>query len=480
MSKKSLPNVIYIFADQWRRDAVGFMGREQVMTPHIDQFAEQSLCFEQAVTSTPICSPHRASLMTGKYALSSGVYTNCKLGLPIGLEESEITISDVLKQANYATAYIGKWHLDCPEQNFEQHPKSGARDWDAYTPPGAKRHQFDYWYSYGTYDEHLTPHYWQDSEEMMQINEWSVKHETDMALQYIDKVCGNNEPFAMFLSWNPPHSPFDLVPEQYKQQYENYSIEPLPNVIIQDPFLVHTGEEIPGGAIVWQQMIKDYYAAITGIDEQFARIINKLEQLKLVDNTIVVLTADHGELMGAHGFVAKHSWHEESIGVPFMIRYPEQLKPARLQCVLNTVDIMPTLLDIIGLDIPSTVQGKSMITNIIEEQQQENIDDEWAEVAYISAFPGRMAAIEQFQMAALNHLHYGWRGVRSRSFTYVVNKGYAPESTVQRLLYDLKADPLQRSPIHLQNAQQHPIAAKLERYLIDYLNMTNDEFNLQT
>ncbi|RJX39643.1 sulfatase [Paenibacillus pinisoli] len=477
--KKSLPNVVYIFADQWRRDAVGFMGKEPVLTPRIDQFAEQALCFEQSITCTPICSPHRASLMTGKYSLSTGVYTNCKLGLTIGLEQSEVTISDVLKQADYATAYIGKWHLDCPEQNFEPLPRSGARDWDAYTPPGAKRHQFDYWYSYGTYDEHLTPHYWQDSEEMIQINEWSVKHETDMALQYLESVHESNEPFALFLSWNPPHSPFDLVPDSYKKLYEGRSIEPLPNVRIRDPFLVHTGEEVPGGASVWKQMIADYYAAITGIDGQFGRVLDKLEQLHLTDNTIVVLTADHGELMGAHGFVAKHSWHEESIGVPFMLRYPQQIVPARTRCVLNTVDIMPTLLELIGLDVPSSVQGQSMIPHILDEQQQGKPEDEWAEVAYISAFPGQMAAIERFQQHGLNHLHYGWRGVRSRSYTYVVDRGYSTDSPVQRLLYDLRADPSQCSPLHLDNAKQHPVSEKLEQYLIAYLKMTNDEFDPQ-
>lgn len=475
--EQNRPNLVYIFADQWRREAVGFMGREPVKTPHIDKFAQQSLCFDQAVTSTPICSPHRASLMTGKYALSTGVYTNCKIGLTIGLDEQEVTISDVLKSTEYHTAYIGKWHLDCPEQNMEEHPRSGASDWDAYTPPGPKRHQFDYWYSYGTHDEHLTPHYWHNSDDMIQIEEWSVKHETDMALSYMEQIKEKKEPFALFLSWNPPHSPFDLVPAQYKEQYETLDIKPQPNVIIQDPFLVHTGENLPGGEKVWQQSVKDYYAAITGIDEQFARMIEKLEQLNMTENTIVVLTSDHGELLGAHGLLAKHSWHEESIGVPLMIRYPQKLSPMRSQSIMNTVDIMPTILNLMEVDIPQTVQGQSIMP-LVAAEQQGDIVEEWDNIAYISAFPGRIAAIEQFQAAGLNHLVYGWRGIRTRNYTYVVNKGYEPYAKTEKLLYDLKSDPCQRSPIVLAHAKQHPIAERLEKILLKYLDMTKDEFDI--
>jgi len=476
MMKK--PNLVYIFADQWRRTAVGFSGEEAVITPNIDQFAAQASVFEQAVSCTPICSPHRASLMTGKYSYSTGVYTNCKLGLPIGLPEDEITISDVLKQNGYHTAYIGKWHLDCAEQNVEEYPASGARDWDAYTPPGPKRHSFDHWYSYGTYDEHLTPHYWQDNEQMININEWSVKHETDQAIQYLQSRQGQDDSFALFLSWNPPHSPFDLVPQQYKEIYADKEITALPNVKITDHFLVHTGELLPGGYETWQQSVRDYYAAITGIDEQFGRILHALDELGYSDNTVVVLTADHGELLGAHGMMAKHSWHEESIGVPFVVRLPEQRQPQRIPYVLNTVDIFPTLLELLNINRSDALQmdGQSLAAVV----KNEDVDTEalGARLAFISAYPGSLKAIQQFTEQGLNNLEYGWRGIRSLNYTYVIHKGYFPGQETKKLLYDLREDPYQLSPKEITNVEESTIAAKLEQHLLEILSSIGDPFDI--
>lgn len=199
------PNLLFIFADQWRRDAMGFMKKDEVITPNIDSFAEEALSFDNAMSACPLCSPNRATMFTGKYPISHGVWTNCKNGLNnVFLKEEEITLMDVLKNNGYTTGYIGKWHLDLPESNLVENPKSGARDWDAYTPPGKKRHGVDYWYSYGAYDHHLEPHYWNDSEEMIQVKQWSVEHETDRALEFIDK--NKENPFALIVSWNPPHT----------------------------------------------------------------------------------------------------------------------------------------------------------------------------------------------------------------------------------------------------------------------------------
>ncbi len=479
------PNIVYIFADQWRRQAAGFMNEDDVLTPRIDQFASESVVCEQAVSCTPLCSPHRAALMTGKYALPTGVYTNCKVGLDIMLRPDETCVGDVLKAGGYATGYIGKWHLDLPEQNIEPFPKSGARDWDAFTPPGPKRHGFDYWYSYGTFDDHLSPHYWMDSAQQIQVNEWSVQHETEMALRFIEEKKDDEQPFSLFLSWNPPHSPFELVPEKYKQLYKERIVQPRANVTIQDPFLVHTGETIPGGAERWEQSVKDYFAAISGIDEQFGKIIDALEQWGLTDNTIVVLTSDHGELLGSHGMFAKHSWHEESIGVPLLIRWPEQLKPKVCDDVINTVDIMPTLLELAGLDTPHTVQGNSAADLLkTVEGSGSNQAGERAEeqrlrrLAFLSAVPGRIVAIEQFAAAGLNNLAFGWRAVRSKQYCYVVDRGYFPESELQIYLYDLQADPYQKSPLVLTKPIGHPIAASLDQALRSYLRQTEDPFDI--
>ncbi|MCU6712716.1 sulfatase [Paenibacillus sp. J5C_2022] len=475
------PNIIYVFADQWRRGAMGCMKDDPVITPVMDRFAEDSLLFTQAVSCTPLCSPHRASLMSGRYAMSTGVYTNCKLGEEIMLSPDEVCIGDVLKREGYATGYIGKWHLDLPEQNVEQEPASGARHWDAYTPPGSKRHGFDFWYSYGAYDQHLNPHYWTDSPDMIKVRQWSPEHETDVALQFLEERSRSKEqPFALFVSWNPPHSPYELVPERYRELYEELPLKLRPNVSALDPLQVHTGETVPGGAERLHRMTKDYYAAVSGLDEQFGRLLDGLRRHGFDDNTIVVLTSDHGELLGSHGLMAKHSWHEESIGIPFLIRWPERIAPGTTDELLNTVDIMPTLLSLCGLDVPDTVQGEDLSAAIRGNADSSGVvhAGRCERYAYISAFPGRKEAIDAYRAAGLDNRRYGWRGLRSRHYTYVVNKGYAPGDATERLLYDLERDPHQLEPLKLDRADAHPVADRMERELALRLKETDDEFTL--
>ena len=168
MSEKR-PNLLYIFADQWRAHALGYKKEDPVVTPWMDRFCEESVCFSNAYSTFPLCTPHRGSLMTGKYPLSIGLWTNCKIGLEekIMLKPQETCIANVLKEYGYDTGYIGKWHLDASELNFTSSPKSGAKEWDAFTPPGERRQGFDYWLSYGACDEHLDPHYWQDTPEQI-------------------------------------------------------------------------------------------------------------------------------------------------------------------------------------------------------------------------------------------------------------------------------------------------------------------------
>lgn len=468
MPSKKQPNLIYIFADQWRRQAVGFKNEDPVMTPNIDQFANESLNIENAVSGCPLCSPARASLLTGRYPMSTGVYTNCKTGANIMLSPDENCISDVLKSAGYSTGYIGKWHLDLSELNVSDNPSSGAKGWDAYTPPGPKRHGFDYWYSYGADDNHMSPHYWIDSPEKINVDKWSVEHETDVAIDFLENQDENN-PFALFLSWNPPHSPFDQVPEQYKQMYANKEMLHRPNVQA-DHLSVHTGEDVEGGYTALNEKMKNYFAAITGIDENFSRIMEALKQKGLEEDTIVVLSADHGEMMGSHGLMAKHVWYEESIGIPFMIRWPEQIPSGNSNMLLNTVDIMPTLLQLLNLKVPETVEGTDQSSKILKGEDT-ILDD-----AFLCAYPGRKVLIDEFQKKGINNLKYGWRGIRTLRYTYIVNRGYSPEGHLERLLYDNDNDPYQLNPLRIKDITAFPDANHLEEQLKSYLEETKDPF----
>ncbi|MEC0228498.1 sulfatase family protein [Paenibacillus alba] len=465
------PNIIYIFADQWRKQAAGFMGEDPVMTPHIDRFAEESLVFNHALSCTPLCSPHRAALMTGKYPQSTGVYTNCKIGADVMLSPDEVCIGDTLKSAGYETGYIGKWHLDLPEQNLSPEPVSGARDWDAYTPPGAKRHGFDFWYSYGAYDHHMEPHYWKDTPDMIEVKQWSLEHETDVALDYIRSKGNGSEPFALFVSWNPPHSPFELVPEKYKQLYTGRELKLRPNVRAEH-LAAHTGEPFESGDEALQRYTSDYFAAVTGMDEQFGRIMQEVQQLGIAENTLIVLTSDHGELMGSHGFMAKHSWHEESIAIPCLMNWAGTIEKGRTNLLFNSVDIMPTLLGLAGIPVPSTAEGLDLSGDILGKSQTE------ISSAFICAFPGRKDAIEQYAACGLDNRLFGWRGLRTERYTYVVHKGYVPGAEPQRLLYDHEQDPYQLNPRIITECQEDELLLSLEEELKSWLTRTGDSFEL--
>lgn len=465
MEKKKY-NLIFLFADQWRRNAAGFVEIEDVITPNIDKFAKDALVFTNAVSTGPLCSPSRASILTGTYPLTHGVYTNCKLGLDdVYLKENSITITDILKESGYYIGYIGKWHLDNPEQNKDPNPISGAREWDAYTEPGKKRHGVDFWHSYGAYDNHLKPHYWEDSHKMIEIDKWSVEHETDVALDFLEKNKEKN--FALFVSWNPPHTPLDLVPEKYLKLYDGKTLKVSENVILNsvidhtktmDKALNFTDEE-------YQVIMKKYYAAITGIDENFERIIKYLKENNLYDNSIIVLTADHGEMLCSQGLWSKHVWYEESIGIPFIIRYGD-IKGIT-DTVLSGVDIMPTLLSILDLKIPNTVEGNSLKEDIEGIKDSDND-------ALISAYPGAIKAINEFKKEKLNYLEYGWRAIKTKNHTFVVNKGYKPYEKVEKLLYDNKKDKYQLNPIQEKNS----IFKELENKLKEKLSKLNDKFSI--
>lgn len=463
-------NLLYIFADQWRRQAVGFMKEDAVQTPNMDAFSKESLVFNHAISCTPLCSPHRAALLTGKYPQSNGVYTNCKIGADVMLSPEEICIGDVLKGSGYRTGYIGKWHLDLPEQNLTAEPISGAQEWDAYTPPGPKRHGFDFWYSYGADDNHLAPHYWRDRPEQIQPKQWSLEHETDVAIDFLRQQ-SSERPFALYLSWNPPHPPFHLVPDKYKKQYAQGPVNFRPNVSA-DSLMAHTGERMDSGADMLEQYTREYFAAITGMDEQFGRMIQVLTELGLDENTIVVLSSDHGELLGSHGLMSKHSWHEESIGIPCIMRWPKHIGSGQTELLFNSVDVMPTLLGLLGEEIPSGVEGNDYSRNLLYGIESK------VSSAFISAFPGRKEAIEEFASKGLDNRKYGWRGVRTHRYTYVVHKGYAPNQSTERLLYDNVADPYQMRPIKIEEASLHLIADQLEEELKEWLRKVGDQFEM--
>ncbi len=455
-----------MFADQWRGDAIGIAKKDPVITPRMDAFSLDATYFDHAFSTFPVCSPHRASLMTGRYPLSTGMFTNCKPGLPLRLGDDEIGVGEMLKDAGYQTAYIGKWHLDEPEVNYSPEPKSGARNWDAYTPPGIRRHGFDYWYSYGTYDMHLEPHYWQDTDEMIQVDEWSPQHETTKAIEYMDKVRTDENPFALYISWNPPHTPFEMVPQQYLDLYPDVALKQ--NVRFEN-MQHHTWEPVNYSEEDLKLATRQYYAAVSGIDEQFGRLIDYLKETGLYEDTVIVLSSDHGEMMGSHGLMGKHVWFEESVRIPFIVRVPGNEK--RLcQTSIASQDMTPTVLGLLDVPISPTVEGDDLSRYILTE------DEDLERISYLCATPGRDVFVKAFEEAGKDPKRFGWRAARTKDYTYVMELGYATSAKPKRYLYHTAIDPDQVAPLDLGVEEHLVLARELEAKVMDWMKRQTDGF----
>lgn len=460
-------NLIYIFADQWRAQAIGAAGEDPVSTPNMDAFAAQSMACTNAVSTYPLCSPHRAALLTGKYPQSCGMWTNCKTGLDdvVMLRPQEVTITDVLWKAGYDTAYIGKWHLDGSEENFYHHPLSGAENWDAYTPPGERRHHIRFWISYGAMDSHMSPHYWKNTPDMVRPNQWSPEYETDMALEYL-KNRPQEVPFCLFLSWNPPHPPYDQVPEKYLDLYRDKALPDRSNV----------PEEWRHDA-VFQQKKREYFAAVTGLDEQFGRLMAYLAESGLEKDTLVVLSADHGDCMGSHGRYGKNIWYEESIRIPLYFRGPG-IAPGKTDVLFASQDHMPTVLEILGVPVPDTVEGQDLHSFILDSQK-ENREGKAGEPedTFLCMMPGMPELVAPYRKLGLNPRAFGWRGIRTKSHTYIIDRGCTPGQEAKRLLYDNENDPYQMQPREIREGD--PEAAHWDGIIKDYLRSLKDPFFME-
>jgi len=446
---------VFMFPDQFRRQAIGFMKEDPVITPNLDEFAAQSLVLTDAVSSYPVCSPFRAQLFTGKYPVSNGVTTNCNSSKDVMLKQSQRCLSDILCDSGYSLGYLGKWHLDKPHEPYVGRRRGrpgtpgGGIVWDEFVPP-ERRHGFTFWHAYNCRDQHMNPRYWTTEagrKEPTYFDEWSTKHEADVAIEFIRNPQGKyrdpDKPFAVFIAPNPPHTPFDQVPKKYVDKYKGKTYKDLlnrPNVDIENP---HPQAK---------NHVKNYFAAVTGTDEQFGRILEALKQQKLEDNTIVVFTADHGEMMGSQNRMHKSVCYEESIGIPFIIRWPGRIPVRRDNLLLSPPDMMPSLLGLMGLSqsIPNDLEGSD----------------------YSSIMLGRPGTRPTSALYLNCAGQYGGnRGLRTHRYTFAISRQKDGKNEV--LLFDNKKDPYQLDNI----AESSPeVVRRLTGELNQWLRKTKDSW----
>lgn len=366
------PNVIYVFPDQFRNSSLGFWNDAEyasqigwrgdpVSTPNLDRFASEAVVLSEAVSNFPVSSPHRGMLLSGMWPEQNGVVLNCMSERPISsLRQDAECIGDVFNAAGYDCAYIGKLHVDFPTPNDPQRPGRYVSDdvpeWDAYTPP-ERRHGFDYWYSYGTYDVHKHPHYWDTAGNRHEVDEWSVQHEVSKAIEYIanrDGVRDPDKPFFMMLGMNPPHSPYASTDDCDLAGYELYKDKSLGELLVRP----NADTTLSKAAAA-----RYYFANVSGIDREFGRLLAAIDEAGLAQNTIVVFASDHGETMCSQGITdPKNSIWRESLNIPFIVRYPGRIAHRVDDLLLSTPDIMPTVLGLAGLGdrIPASVAGRDL------------------------------------------------------------------------------------------------------------------------
>ncbi len=421
------PNLLIVFPDEMRAQTMGFLDLEPVLTPNIDQFAQEGLYLAEAVSNYPLCSPFRAMFMTGKYPHRNGVVSNCNSARPHNeLSVSDTCWSDILSNNGYSLGYIGKWHLDAPREPYvDTYNNSPERNikWNEWCPP-ERRHGFDFWYAYGTYDRHMNPMYWStdaDRDGFHYVDEWGPIHEADIAIDYINNRDGSyrnaEDPFALVVSMNPPHTPYNQVPDKYLNLYKNLNVDSLasrPNIDPKSKWRSH-----------FVQNVIPYYAMVTGVDEQFGRILNALEENGLSENTIVIFMSDHGCNLGMHGEPTKNNPYEVSMRIPFIIRYPSTITPGNTNLMLSVPDIYPTIIDLLGLGdkIPVTVQGRS-IASFLTEGTSDSIPES-----------------QIYLKMNYKRPEVGARGIRTMKYTMSMN--YTREGIMDTVLYNNVEDPFQ-------------------------------------
>lgn len=364
MAINDRPNILLLLGEQYRPDVIGAYGSEVCRTPGLDRLAAEGLRCDDAFTPQALCGPARASLFTGRLQHQHGVLDNSKVfrsGLPWLLPRKERTLAEMLAPHGYNCGYCGKWGMG--EKDVFQH---GFIDWglggygeylrrrDGVPPPKVSVVLPDADTFYGTSpqaeEDHVTAF---------------VGHQS---LALIDKLTREGAPWFICAA-SPVHWPF-VVPRPYDTMYDPTLVPKPPN--FDDPMTDKpTSHSVTKGRILgrrlgdwpeWQKFIAHYWGSCTFTDKWLVDMaLDKLDELGIADNTIVIFTSDHCNQNGSHGILSiGTTFYEESIRVPLIVRWPAGLPAGESRHgIVNHIDFVPTILELLGLDVPANVEGRS-------------------------------------------------------------------------------------------------------------------------
>lgn len=417
--KQEKPNILFILTDDQGAWAMRCAGNTDIHTPNLDRIASQGYRFENFFCASPICSPARASLLTGRIPSAHGVQDWIRSGnldrdglkkeiredpyylceeKPIQYLEGMLTYTDVLKENGYTCALSGKWHLG-----------------DSMTP----QHGFDKWFTIGRGGCYYNKADIVENGEISFENRYITNVITDKALSYLEEFRTQDNPFYLSVHYTAPHSPWeeDQHPGEYIEMYRDCGFTATPDLPVHP-------NQIPsapsGTGEVRKSLLRGYYAAITAMDADVGRLLDKLEALGIAEDTIVMFMADNGMNMGHHGIWGKgngtfpFNMYDTAVKVPFLVSWPGHY-PSGVVCrrMCSQYDFFQTLLDMVGIrrQLPDGLPGRSF-ADVFDG----NTEKAGAVVVYDEYGPTRM--------------------IRTEEWKYICRSPYGPDE-----LYHLSEDP---------------------------------------
>ena len=446
------PNIIICAADQLRSFEVGCYGNNVIRTPNIDRLAAEGVRFDTAVTTFPVCMAARSVMLSGQYnrTCTGGISNVSFPSFPGDINMPQYpfngrphlkdpTVAEVLRDDGYHTAAIGKWHIHSWPNDIG----------------------FDYYLIPRVHHCHSGQHFTENGGPEFVPPGYSVDFEAERVERFLAKRSREQQPFFLFYNISPPHCPMSDAPDKYTQMYAPESVPIRPNVDLKTPLadqdcafkiyrwdyryyklrLPYT-DKLPEGFGL-RDVTALYYGMTTWVDDTVGRMLASLEENGLAENTIVVFTSDHGDNLGSHGLVQKGRPKEESIRIPFVLRWPslERRSVVVSGQVAGLVDLMPTVLGLAGQTIPKHVQGRDL--SLVVRGEYQSVPETYAFVETPSGVAVRTTTHMYF-------LPFGDSG-----------KALADKPTE---FYDLVEDPYQLDNLAGQG-RNTDIAEKLDGYL---------------
>ena len=375
----SRPNILLITADQQRADTVGAHGSAHVRTPNLDHLAQSSVVFDRGFVQNTVCIPSRACIQTGRYTHQHGVrYMEREIDKTPGLPAHEITIMERLKAAGYATGAAGKIHM-MPEKGFDWMEIVGGKGarWTQATGqdigPAPLGKQYQTWLEARKpgayeriYEQRRRPEYVAQRTAIVNclpLEDYVETYILENSLEFIRRK--HDQPFFLWCGFCGPHGPHD-PPASHANLYpfDEITLPPTLQMDLSDrpphlrPPTAHDYSSEPGQTVL-RRYISYYFCLVTLIDEYVGKIVAALRRENMLENTLIIYTSDHGEMLGDFGMFGKSRFYEPVMRVPLIVRPPAGCAPRRFDDLIEVMDIAPTVLDYAGISIPPEMQAAS-------------------------------------------------------------------------------------------------------------------------